>query len=178
MYIDAGLSRSEAQVRLDNNRTGILTIPFRLSWNPTYIKSLLEAYTVTAQDTRAGLCVMNCAKNASVVIISGYKLGYSDTVRAQNLIQTMILAEPQVELTVLTQQDQVMHKQCFRWSSLDHIDDYNVRSYFIDVAPALSQVRVNGNYYMDTAIQLKTSPQTLEMASKTQLKIVPKSQCT
>jgi hypothetical protein len=106
-------------------------------------------------------------------------MGYSDTVKASALIQTMILSEPQVELTVFTQQDQVMHKQCFRWAALDHIDDYNQSTYFVDVSKTnTANVRVNGQAYMDTAIQLKTTPNTLEQASKTQLKLVPKSQCS
>jgi hypothetical protein len=167
-----------AQVKFDNNRNGVLVIPFRLSWNQQYLASLLEAYRATAQDTQVGKCFMNCIRNASVVNIQGNQLGYSDTVKTQALIQTMILAEPQVELTVFTAQDQVMHKQCFRWAALDHIDDYNRTNYFVDVAPTSANVRVNGNYYMDSAIQLKTTPQTLELAHKTQLKIIPKNQCS
>jgi len=114
-----------------------------------------------------------------VVNISGNQLGFSDTSRAHALIQTMILSEPQVELTVFTVQDRVMHKQCFRWAALDHIDAYNVTNYFVDVSRTnTANVRVNGNYFMDTAIQLKTTPQTLEQANRTQLKIVPKNQCS
>ena len=167
-----------AQVRFDNNRNGVLTIPFRLSWNKDYLNSLTEAYRVTAQDTRPGQCFMNCIRNTSVVDISGNKMGFSDTAKTQALVQTMILSEPQIELTVLTVQGQVMHKQCFRWAALDHIDDYNVSSYFVDVSRTNPNIRVNGNYYMDTAIQLKTTPQNLELANKTQLKIVPKNQCS
>jgi hypothetical protein len=168
-----------AQVQFDNNRNGVLTIPFRLSWNKDYLTSLIEAYKVTAQDTRPGQCFMNCIRNTSVVDIQGYKLAFSDTVRAHALIQAMILSEPQVELTVFTQQDRIMHKQCFRWAALDHIDDYNVTNYFVNVSGTNSaNIRVNGNYFMDTAIQLKTTPQTLEQANRTQLKIVPKNQCS
>jgi hypothetical protein len=167
------------QVQFDNNRNGILTIPFRLSWNKDYLNSLIEAYKATAQDTRPGQCFMNCIRNASVVDIHGYKMGFSDTVKANALIQTMILSEPQVELTVLTAQDQVMHKQCFRWAALDHIDDYNVTNYFVDVSKTnTANIKVNGSYFMDTAIQLKTTPHTLELANRTQLKIVPKKQCS
>lgn len=167
-----------AQVKFDNNRNGVLVIPFRLSWNKDYLNSLVEAYKVTAQDTRPGQCFMDCIRNTSVVDISGNKMGFSDTAKTQALVQTMILSEPQIELTVLTVQGQVMHKQCFRWAALDHIDDYNRGSYFVDVSRTNPNIRVNGNYYMDTAIQLKTTPQNLELASKTQLKIVPKNQCS
>jgi hypothetical protein len=168
-----------AQVRFDNNRMGLLTIPFRLSWNQDYLNSLLEAYRTTAQDPQVGKCIMNCIRNTSVVNIAGYQLGFSDTAKTQALIQTMILSEPQVELTVLTVQDQVMHKQCFRWAALDHIDDYNVSSYFVDVSKTnWANVQVNSRYFMDTAIQLKTTPEQLNLANKTQLKIVPKSQCS
>ena len=167
-----------AQVILDNNRNGILTIPFRMSWNRDYLNSLFEAYRATAQSANTG-CWMNCIRNVSTVDIAGTKLGFSDTAKTAALIQTMILSEPQVELTVFTNQDQVMHKQCFRWAALDHIDDYNQSSYFIDVPRNnVANVRVNGQAYIDTAIQLKTTPKTLEQASKTQLKLVPKSQCS
>lgn len=167
-----------AQVQFDNHRNGVLTIPFRLSWNKDYLNSLIEAYKATAQDTRPGQCFMNCIRNTSIVDIQGYKMGFSDTVKAHALIQTMILSEPQVELTVFTQQDQVMHKQCFRWAALDHIDDYNITNYFVNVSGTnTANIRVNGNYFMDTAIQLKTTPRTLEQANRTQLKIVPKNQC-
>jgi hypothetical protein len=167
-----------AQVKLDNNRNGILIIPFRLSWNKDYINSLYEAYKVTAQDTKSG-CWIECVRNVSTVNISGSKLGFSDSAKAQALIKTMILSEPQVELTVFTNQDQIMHKQCFRWAALDHIDDYNQSNYFVDVsATNIANVRINSQAYMDTAIQLKTTPNTLEQASKTQLKLVPKSQCS
>jgi len=168
-----------AQVRFDNNRNGVLTIPFRLSWNKDYLDSLTEAYRATAQDTRPGQCFMNCTRHASIVDIQGHKMGFADTVRATALIQTMILSEPQVELTVFTDQGQIMHKQCFRWAALDHIDAYNVTNYFVDVSKTnTGNVKVNGNYFMDSAIQLKTNPRTLELANKTQLKIVPKNQCS
>jgi hypothetical protein len=168
-----------SQVRFDNNRNGILIIPFRLSWNKDYLNSLIEAYKVTAQDTRPGQCFMNCIRNVSVVDISGTRLGFSDNTKTTALIQTMILSEPQVELTVFTNQDQVMHKQCFRWAALDHIDDYNQSTYFVDVSKTnIANIRVNSQAFMDTAIQLKTTPNTLEQAAKTQLKLVPKSQCS
>jgi len=167
-----------SQVRFDNNRNGILTIPFRLSWNKDYLNSLTEAYQATAQNTNAW-CWTNCFRNVSVVDIAGTRLGFSDSAKATALIQTMILSEPQVELTVFTQQDQVMHRQCFRWAALDHIDDYNQSAYFVDVSKTnISNVRVNSQAFMDTAIQLKTTPTTLEQASKTQLKLVPKNQCS
>jgi hypothetical protein len=168
-----------AQVKLDNNRNGILTIPFRLSWNKDYLNSLYEAYKTTAQTSRNG-CWYNCANTSvSTVDISGTKLGFTDSTKTMALIQTMILSEPRIELTVLTEQDQVMHKQCFRWAALDHIDDYNQSSYFVDVSKTnIANVRVNTQAYMDTAIQLKTTPKTLEQASKTQLKLVPKNQCS
>jgi hypothetical protein len=168
-----------AQVTLDNNRNGILTIPFRLSWNRDYLNSLFEAYQATAQNVRIS-CWLNCnIRNVSTVDISGTRLGFSDTAKTSALIQTMILSEPQLELTVFTQQDQIMHKQCFRWAALDHIDDYNQSSYFVDVSGTnTANVRVNGSAFMDTAIQLKTTARTLEQASKTQLKLVPKSQCS
>jgi hypothetical protein len=168
-----------AQVRFDNNRNGVLTIPFRLSWNKDYLNSLTEAYKATAQDTQPGQCFMNCIRNTSVVDIAGTRLGFSDTVKSKALIQTMILSEPQVELTVFTNQDQVMHRQCFRWAALDHIDDYNQSTYFVDVSKTnTTNVQINSQAFMDTAIQLKTTPNTLEQASKTQLKLVPKSQCS
>lgn len=166
------------QVQFDSNRNGILTIPFRLSWNKDYLNSLIEAYRSTAQDTRPNQCFLNCIRNVSVIDIQGNKMGYSDTVRANMLVQTMILSEPQVELTVFTNQDKILHKQCFRYPVLDHIDDYNVTNYFVDVSKTnIGNIRVNGNYFMDTAIQLKTNPRTLELAGKTQLRIVPKNQC-
>ena len=168
-----------SQVRFDNNRNGVLIIPFRLSWNKDYLNSLTEAYKATAQDTRPGQCFMNCIRNTSMVDIAGTRLGFSDSAKTTALIQTMILSEPQVELTVFTQQDQVMHKQCFRWAALDHIDDYNQSSYFVDVSKTnIANVRVNSQAFIDTSIQLKTTPTTLEQAAKTQLKLVPKSQCS
>jgi len=177
-----------AQLKFDNNRNGTLVIPFKLSWNRDYLNSLWEALKATAQDPRAGSCWGNCNQNAAVIAIAtggfmggnGGKLGFSDVARANALINTMILSNPAIELTVLTNQNQVMHRECFYWPVLDHQENgWTDGKYFVNIRNYGSpDININGNFSRELAIQLRTTPEQMNLASQTQLKLVPKSQCS
>jgi hypothetical protein len=168
-----------ARISFDNERNGLVEIPFRLSWDSKYISSLTLAYQTTAQNSSYNPCRINCKGIVSNINISGLVLQFSDTVKAHSLIDVMILSQPQIELTLSSLQDQVVIKQCFHWPELDHMENGHIRGgYFVSVSPMNpDNVAVNGNFYMNTAIQIKTNPEQLKLASKVQLKLVPAAKC-
>jgi len=169
-----------ARISFDDERNGLVEIPFRLSWDSKYINSLLAAYQATAQNSSYNLCRINCNGIISNVNISGIVLQFSDAAKVQALIDVMISSEPQIELTLSSLQGQVVVKQCFHWPELDHVENGHVRGgYFVTVSPiSPNNVAVNGNFYMNSAVQIKTSAEQLKLASKVQLKLVPAAKCS
>ena len=166
-----------ASISLDEYRLANLTIPFRLSWDKNYLNSLNAALSATAQDVKVDQCWYTCVKNTSVIDISGVKSGFQDNVKIKSLIQTMILSQPHIELTLLNNNNQVLYKQCYHYSELDHNNDYQIGGYFVNVNTSINSDKINNNNYLDTSIQTKITSQILSQVSTANLKLVPKNQC-
>lgn len=163
------------QVVLNDYRQAVIVVPARISWNRDYLDSLFDAVKLTSQ---------NLNNNPSHIAIStggfmGGKtgtFGFTDNTKTLAIYQTMIASRPSVELTVKTNQNQIMHRQCFNWSELDHMDNYAVRpGHFVQ--GGTTAIDINGNFYMDIVMPLTTSPAQLDQAQKIEVKIVPKSAC-
>jgi hypothetical protein len=163
------------QIKLNDNRQALIIVPFRLGWNRDYLTSLFEALKATSQNSNKGMSQIALSTGGFMGGKVG-TFGFSDTSKAMAIYQTMIASQPSVELTVLTHQDRVMHRECFYWSELDHMHGYAVRAgHFVEGGEGA--ININGNFSMNTAISLGASPAQLNLAQRVELKIVPKAQC-
>jgi hypothetical protein len=178
-------------VTFDNNRNGVVTVPFVLAWNRNYLKSLWEALKATAQESQPNICFSQangCRQPQSMVTIStggfmggsGGKLGFGDKIKIGNMIDVMVNTQPKIRMTIYTPQNTPMYVGCHSFDALDHASGYNVQGakYFIDSSfygPA--NVIIDGNTELKGNIAITMNVNQLRNASKAELKVVPLSQC-
>jgi hypothetical protein len=180
-------------VAFDNNRNGVVTVPFLLTWNRNYLKSLWEALKATSQESNPEACWQlilggKCAPPASMISIStggfmggsGGRLGYGDKNKMNNILNVMVGSQPQVKMTIYNQQNVPWYTACYAWDMLDHNSGFNVQGarYFVDsrfYGPP--NVVIDGNAELKGNIAVTMNPNQLANAGKVELKVIPSSQC-
>jgi len=180
-------------VTFDNNRNGVVTVPFLVKWNRDYLKSLWEVLKATRQESNPEACWQlvlggKCAPPASMITIStggfmggsGGKLGYGDKNKMNNILNVMVGTQPKVMMTIYNQQSAPAYVGCYSFDTLDHNSGYNVQGaqYFVDsrfYGPP--NVVIDGNAELKGNIALTMNPNQLANAGKVELKIVPLNQC-
>ena len=180
-------------VTFDNNRNGVVTVPFLLTWNRDYLKSLWEALKVTSQESNPEACWQlvlggKCAQPASMISIStggfmggsGGRLGYGDKNKMNNILNVMVGTQPQVKMTIYNQQFAPVYVGCYSFDNLDHNSGYNVQGarYFVDsrfYGPP--NVIIDGNTELKGTIAVTMNPTQLANAGKVELKVIPLNQC-
>jgi hypothetical protein len=180
-------------VTFDNNRNGVVNIPFVLTWNRNYLKSLWETLRVTAQESQPGICWNQvvggtCRQPASMITLStggfmggsGGKLGFSDRVKIDNIINVMVNTQPRARVTIYNQQNVPWYVACYSWDALDHSSGYNVQGaqYFVDSSfYGPPNVIINGNTELKGHVAITLNPNQLANAGKVEMKIIPLNQC-
>ena len=179
-------------VTFDNNRAGIVTVPFTLTWNRTYLKSLQEAVKATSQEARPDLCWQvavggKCRPQASTISIStgglvnySEKSGFGDTVKVNNILSVMVNTQPRVLVSMYNQQNAPIYRACYSWDMLDHSSGYNVQGarYFVDsYFSNTPNVVIDGSAELKGHISVPMNPNQLANAGKVEMKVIPLNQC-
>jgi hypothetical protein len=179
-------------VTFDNNRNGIVSVPFVLKWNRDYLKSLQEAVKATSQEARPDLCWQlalggKCRPPVSTISIStgglinySEKVGFGDTVKVNNILNVMVNSQPRVRVTMYNQQNAPISTACYSWDMLDHTSGFNVQGaqYFVDSYFAgPPNVVIDGNAELKGHISVTMNSNQLANAGKVEMKVIPVNQC-
>ena len=160
-----------------SGRQGVLEVPFVVTWNKDYLKSLWTALDATKQqgsNTQGTVVVASGGWFSGV----GGTATYDDVGKLQQVVGTMIGSRPAVLLTIKSTSNAVIFKQCFRWPELDHIDGYHVRpGRFITVRSYGNTAIINGGFKLDAIAQIPANPGLLANATQINADIVPNSSC-
>jgi hypothetical protein len=145
-------------------RQGVLEVPFTVTWNRDYLKSLWTALDATSQrgtNPQGTVAITTGAWFAGF----GGTATYDDVGKLQQVVGTMV-------------SNTVLFRQCFKWPELDHIDGYHVRpGRFVTVRPYGNTAIINGGFRLDAIAQISANPGLLATASQINADIVPGSQC-
>lgn len=160
-----------------SSRQGVLEVPFTVTWNRDYLKSLWTALDATSQrgsNTQGTIMVTTGAWFSGF----GGTATYDDVGKLNQVVGTIVGTRPAVLLTVKSASNTVLFRQCFKWPELDHIDGYHVRpGRFITVRPYGNTAIINGGFKLDAVAQISANPGLLNNASQVIADIVPGSQC-
>ena len=158
-------------------RQGVLEVPFTVTWNRDYLKSLWTALDATSQrgtNPQGTVAITTGAWFAGF----GGTATYDDVGKLQQVVGTMVGSRPAVLLTVKSVSNTVLFRQCFKWPELDHIDGYHVRpGRFVTVRPYGNTATINGGFKLDAVAQISTNPGLLATASQINADIVPGASC-
>jgi hypothetical protein len=143
------------------NRQGVLEVPFTVTWNRDYLKSLWTALDATSQ--------RGSNPQGTVVVASGGWFAgfggtatYDDVGKLQQVVGTMVGSRPAVLLTIKSVSNTVLFRQCFKWPELDHIDGYHVRpGRFVTVRPYGNTAVINGGLPSQSSLSIKIYPRAV-----------------
>ena len=160
-----------------SNRQGMLDVPLKITWNQDYLKSLWTALEATSQ--------RSSNPQATIVVGSGGwfrgfggTLTYDDTIKLQQVAGDMVGSRPAVLITILSNSNSVLLRQCYRWPELDHNDGYVVREgRFVRIAPYGNTISINGGFKLDAVAQIPAYPGLLASASTVTADIVRSTAC-
>lgn len=160
---------------LRQNRSAIIEVNFKLSWNRDYLRSIWTALEATGQKT---------SRPVSTIIVNGGgwfggfggAARYDDTSKFDLLANRMYVQGPTVMVTIRGSAREVLFSSCYLYQELDNFAQYNVTTQrFVEFGHG--SVRLNGHYVMPGRIQIPVGPDVLSRASSVDMDIVLRKQC-
>jgi hypothetical protein len=160
---------------LRQNRSAMVEVNFKLSWNRDYLRSLWTALEATGQRT---------SRPASTIIVNGGgwfggfggAAKYDDTVKFELLANRMYAQGPTVMVSIRGPNREVLFSSCYMYQELDNMAQYNVTTQrFVEFGHGFA--RLNGHYTMPGRIQIPVGPSVLSRAHSVDMDIVLRKQC-
>jgi len=157
------------------NRSAIVEVNFKLSWNRDYLRSLWVALEATSQKT---------SRPASTIVVnSGSWFGgfggaakYDDTVKFELLANRMYVQGPTVMVTIRGPAREVLFASCYMYQELDNFAQYNITTQrFVEFGHGYA--RLNGHYVMPGRIQIPVGADVLSRANSIDMDVVLRKQC-
>ena len=160
-----------------NNRGAGIEIPFAITWNQDYLKSLWTAVEATAQKNSNQVATIGVNSGG---LFRGYggQAHYDDTRKYELLVNQMVMSGPSVLVTIRTAHRQILYSACFNYQELDHQPSYVVTNRrFVELSPYRPTAFVDGSYKMRSKIQIPVNLSTLEQAGIVEMDVVTRKQC-
>lgn len=157
------------------NRSAIMEVNFRLTWNRDYLRSLWTALEATSQRTNKPV--------VTIVVNGGGWFGgpggsarYDDAVKLQLMANRMLFSEPTVLVTVRGSGREVLFTSCYMYQELDNQEHgwvHNQRFVNFNGGGAY----VNGHMKLVGRIPIPVSPDVLARAASVDMDVVLRNQC-
>lgn len=158
------------------NRSAHMEISFKINWNQHYLRSLWTA--LDAVSFRGSGTVSTIGVNSGGWFGFGGQARFDDMHKYQMLVNSMILSEPAVLVTVRGTGTTVLYSACYFYQELDHQARYGVTTdRFLKISSYEARAHVDGTYRMRSRIQIPISTGVLNQANSINLDVVPKRQC-
>lgn len=160
---------------LRQNRSAVMEINFKLSWNKDYLRSLWTALEATSQRTSRPV--------VTIQLIGGGWFGgfggaarYDDNQKFLLLGRRMYTEAPTILVTIRGAGREVLFTSCYMYQELDNVAHFNVTTQrFVEFHGY--GARINGGFVMPGRIQIPLSPDVLQRASSIDMDVVLRNQC-
>lgn len=160
---------------LRQNRSALIDINFKLSWNRDYLRSLWTALEATG--------IKSNRPTSTVIVNGGGWLGgfggaakYDDNVKAELITNRMYVQGPAVLVTIRGATREVLFSSCYLYQELDNFAQYAVTAQrFVEFGQGF--IRFNGHYVMPGRIQIPVGPEVLSRANTVDMDVVLRKQC-
>lgn len=157
------------------NRSAIMEINFRMTWNRDYLRSLWTALEATGIKTSHPV--------ATVTVNGGGWFGgfggaakYDDNVKLQLLANRMLFSEPTVLVTIRGAGREILFTSCYMYQELDNqAQGWVTQERFVSFHG--HGAHVNGIMKLTGRIPIPVSPEVLSRASSVDLDVVLRKQC-
>lgn len=157
------------------NRSAMIEINFRMTWNRDYLRSLWTALDATSQRTSRPVSI--------VTVNSGGWFGgfggtakFDDEVKLQLLANRMLLTLPTVLVTIKGPGRETLFASCYMYQELDNQEQgWVTRERFVSFHN--SGAHVNGLMKLNGRIPIPVSTDVLSRASTIDMDVVVRNQC-
>lgn len=160
---------------LRQNRSAIVEVNFRLSWNKDYLRSMWAALEATGQ---------RVSRPATTIIVNGGgwfggfggAAKYDDNYKYDLIANRMYVQAPTVMVTIRGSAREILFSSCYLYQELDNMAQYNVTTNrFVEFGHGI--IRLNGHYTMPGRIQIPVGTDILSRANSVDMDIVLRKQC-
>jgi len=160
------------QVLVDNDRRMFLIVPFDMSWNTNYIRSLAEAVKTINQRTDCGGWFSLCQNVQARIQVGDVTSYFDDQVAVLAMQRHMITSQPVLEATFYDTSGRAVGRDCWNLPELTQ-HDYAPRP-FVDIGGGQAQVwnrRVSGHL----SVHLDALP--VKNLDRVEIRAVRQAQC-
>ena len=157
------------------NRSAVMEINFRMTWNRDYLRSLWTALETTSQKTSRPV--------ATITVNGGGWFGgpggaakYDDNVKLQLLADRMLFSLPTVLVTIRGPGREILFTSCYMYQELDNQEQgWVTRERFVSFHG--SGAHVNGIMKLNGRIPIPVPTDILSRASSMDMDVVPRNFC-
>ena len=148
-----------------NQRRAIIEIPFVITWNQDYLRSLWAALDATS--TRASPTVAVIGLNSGSLFGFGGQARYDDTAKFELVNNALVRSNPGVLITLRSDDNRVVYRQCSWWTPWN----------FVEVSIYRPSAFVNGAAKLRATAQIPVQIATLETINRVEIDVVNEAQC-
>ena len=157
------------------NRSAIMEINFRMTWNKDYLRSLWTALDATSQRTSRPVVTITVNGGGWFGGFGG-SAKYDDNVKLQLLANRMLFSEPTVLVTVRGPGREVLFTSCYMYQELDNQEQgWVTRERFVSFHGG--GAHVNGIMRLNGRIPIPMPADVLARASSVDMDVVLRNQC-
>jgi hypothetical protein len=157
------------------NRSAIVEVNFKLSWNQDYLRSLWTALEATSQRTNRPVAIVTLNSGGWFGGFGG-TANYDDHHKLVLLADRMLSTLPSVLVTMRGSGRELLFSSCYMYQELDNQEHYNVnRNRFVGFYN--SGAHVNGLMKLNGRIQIPVASDILGRINSVDMDVVVRGQC-
>lgn len=149
-----------------NQRQAAIEIPFKITWNQDYLRSLWTALDATS--SRSSNTVAVIGLNSGSLFGFGGQARYDDAVKFNQLVGSMVTSRPAVLFTLRAADNRVLYRQCSWWNPWN----------FVEVSIYRPTAFVNGSAKIKATAKIPVPQDVLEAVNRVEIDVVNESQCS
>jgi hypothetical protein len=161
------------RVTMNSQRQGELQIPFVVSWNAHYIKSINEAVQLINQKANCKGWFSRCVSNSTISIAGEGASFFDDTMAYDLMHREMVISRPQLQISIQDQSGKVQFRQCMSAPELDYTSYAPV--HFVELGGYKAMINAGYSKRFTATIDLTTLP--TRMLDRVEVLIVRSRQC-
>jgi hypothetical protein len=157
------------------NRSAIMEINFRMTWNKDYLRSLWTALNATSLRTSRPVVAITVNGGGWFGGFGG-TANYDDAVKLQLMANRMLFSEPTVLVTIRGSGREVLFTSCYMYQELDNQEQgWVTRERFVSFHGG--GAHVNGIMKLNGRIPIPMPADVLARASSVDMDVVLRNQC-
>lgn len=148
-----------------DQRQAAIEIPFKITWNQDYLRSLWAALDAASIKTSTPVAVIGL--NSGNLFGFGGQARYDDPAKFNLLVNAMVNPKPAVLFTLRANDNRILYRQCSWWTPWN----------FVETSIYRPSAFVNGSAKVRATARIPVSLTVLEAVNRVEIDVVNDAQC-